>query len=70
MGRVERGRELARRRKRRDKLKKLRQRYVAAKGDADKHAIEQKVRKMSPFMNMELFAATKSSKTKKAASTK
>jgi hypothetical protein len=59
MGRVERGRELARRRKRRDKLRKLRGRHASAKSEAEKHSIEQKVRRMSPFMDMEQFAATK-----------
>ncbi len=53
MGRVERTRELARRRHRREKLKKLRQKFRAAKSDAERQAIIEKVRKISPFVNLE-----------------
>lgn len=53
MPRTERGRELARRRARKDKLKKLRAQYAAAKTDADRQVIFEKARKMSPFIEME-----------------
>ncbi len=53
MPRTERGRELARRRARKDKIKKLRTKYAAAKTDADKQLIFEKARKMSPFIEME-----------------
>jgi hypothetical protein len=53
MPRTERGRELARRRARKDKLKKLRTRYAAAKTDADKQLIFEKARRISPFVEME-----------------
>ncbi|MBA3312595.1 MAG: hypothetical protein M3552_06060 [Planctomycetota bacterium] len=58
MPRTERGRELARRRARKDKLKKLRTKYAAAKTDADKQLIFEKARKISPFIKMEPAAAT------------
>ncbi|MBC8289668.1 MAG: hypothetical protein H8E37_05055 [Planctomycetes bacterium] len=53
MGRVERDRELARRRKRRAKLKKLRAKFAAAQSQADKDAIFLKARKLSPFVVFE-----------------
>ena len=53
MPRTERGRELARRRARKDKLKKLRTRYAAAKTEAEKQAIFEKARKVSPFIELE-----------------
>ena len=53
MGRVERGRELARSRKRRKKLKKLREKYAKASTPAEKANIESKVRKTSPFAVLE-----------------
>ena len=49
MPRTERGRELARRRTRKAKLKKLRAKYAAAKTDAERQTIFEKVRKISPF---------------------
>lgn len=52
MPRTERGRELARRRARKDKLKKLRTKYAAAKTDAERQEIFQKARKISPFVEM------------------
>ena len=58
MGRVERDREIARRRTRRAKLKKLRARFAAAKTTSDKEAIFLKARKMSPFVEFEGQAAT------------
>lgn len=53
MGRVERDRELARRRKRRAKLKKLRAKFAAALSQADKDEIFLKARKLSPFVVFE-----------------
>lgn len=53
MGRVERGREIARRRTRRAKLKKLRKKYEASTSEGEKSAILQKARKMSPFVDFE-----------------
>jgi hypothetical protein len=52
MPRTERGRELARRRARKDKLKKLRTKYAAAKTDAERQTIFEKVRKISPFAEL------------------
>jgi len=57
MGRVERDRELARKRARRAKLKKLRVKYAAAKTEAEKKAILEKARKISPFFELEASAA-------------
>ena len=54
MGRVERDRELARRRKRREKLKKLRKKYAEAQTPAERAEIEAKVRKISPFAQLKL----------------
>lgn len=53
MGRVERSREIARRRTRREKLQKLRAQYAAAKSDSTKEEIMVKVRKISPLAKME-----------------
>ena len=53
MGRVERTREIARRRTRRAKVKKLRQRYAEAKNATDKQAIREKMLKVSPFVVLE-----------------
>ena len=53
MGRIERGRELARQRKRREKLRKLRGKYVAATSQGEKDAIKEKVRRISPFVDLE-----------------
>jgi hypothetical protein len=58
MGRVERGREIARRRARRIKLGKLRLKYAKATSRADKELIVGKVRKVSPFAVLEESAAT------------
>jgi hypothetical protein len=57
MGRVERDRELARKRARRVKLKKLRTKYAAAKSETEKKAILEKARKISPFVEFEAAAA-------------
>lgn len=53
MGRVERSRELARRRTRRTKLKKLRGRFAKAKSEAEKADLLAKVRRISPFAKLE-----------------
>ncbi len=53
MGRVERTREIARRRNRRAKLKKLRKRFAAATNQGEKQEILVKARKISPFANIE-----------------
>jgi hypothetical protein len=59
MGRVERGRELARKRKRRETLKKLRVKYAKAASPAEKAEIEAKARKISPFASLELTDSSK-----------
>lgn len=53
MGRIERTREIARRRARREKLRKLRGRFAVAKTEADKAAIRAKVQRLSPFASLE-----------------
>lgn len=53
MGRVERDREIARRRSRRAKLKKLRKRFAKATDQASKSLIISKVRRLSPFATLE-----------------
>ncbi|MEP3482385.1 MAG: DUF6800 family protein [Fuerstiella sp.] len=53
MGRVERDREIARRRKRRVQLKKLRTKYAAATSEAEKVELLAKARRMSPFIELE-----------------
>jgi len=53
MGRIERTREIARRRKRGVQLKKLRLRFAAAASEAEKAAIIDKTRRLSPFVNLE-----------------
>jgi hypothetical protein len=52
MGRIERGREIARRRARRSKLKKLRARFANAKSEAEKADLRAKVAKLSPFVTL------------------
>ena len=52
MGRTERTREIARRRKRKVQLKKLRVRFAAATTENDKEVILAKARRMSPFVTM------------------
>lgn len=54
MGRIERQRELARRRTRKVKMQKLRTRFAAAKTDADKKVIEDKLFRISPFASVTL----------------
>lgn len=53
MGRVERGREIARRRIRRKKLKKYRRAYAESNDTSEKAQIVEKVRKISPFVELE-----------------
>jgi AmiR/NasT family two-component response regulator len=53
MGRVERDREIARRRTRRAKLKKLRAKYDTAQTQDEKDEIFAKARKLSPFISFE-----------------
>ncbi|HVJ87029.1 MAG TPA: DUF6800 family protein [Caulifigura sp.] len=59
MGRTERNRELARKRTRRAKLKKLRTKFAAAKLEGDKKSILTKARKVSAFVEFEAAAAKK-----------
>jgi hypothetical protein len=49
MGRTERTREISRRRARKEKLKKLRQRFANAKSEAEKADLRAKVTRISPF---------------------
>jgi hypothetical protein len=53
MGRIERSRELARRRHRKVKIKKLRGRYAKADSRTEKLTILQKARRLSPFIDLE-----------------
>ena len=53
MGRIERTREIARRRKRRVVLKKLRTQHAAATSESEKAEILAKARRLSPFVNLE-----------------
>jgi len=53
MGRVERDREIARRRTRRVKLKKLRGLYAKAESRGEKSEILDKARKISPFVTFD-----------------
>jgi Family of unknown function (DUF6800) len=52
MPRVERARELARRRKRKTKLKKLRVKFAKAGDRAEREAVQEKVRRISPFVKL------------------
>jgi hypothetical protein len=52
MGRVERTREIARRRTRRAKLKKLRKKFAQAQTESEKADLRDKVRKMSPLVSL------------------
>jgi hypothetical protein len=56
MGRSERQRELARRRKRGEQLKKFRVKFAKAKSQGDKDAIVEKVFRISPFAVLESAA--------------
>lgn len=70
MGRVERGREIARRRARRVKLQKLRTKFAKANDQGTKNAILEKVRKISPFLDLEATTKPAAPKAPKAAKTK
>jgi len=59
MGRTERNRELARKRTRRAKLKKLRTKFAASKLENDKKTILAKARRVSPFVEFEAAPAAK-----------
>lgn len=52
MGRVERTREIARRRNRRVKVQKLRKAFAEAKNESEKADIQQKLRKVSPLVEL------------------
>ncbi len=65
MPRIERDRELAQRRKRAEKLKMLMGRYLKATNQADKTVLSAKIRRVSPFYNIEERAAVLSGKTAK-----
>lgn len=53
MGRTERQREIARRRKRKTGLAKVRARYATSKSEAEKVELLAKARRMSPFIELE-----------------
>ena len=53
MPRIERDREIARRRQRSEKIKKLITKYMKASAQADKAVIATKVRRLSPYYNIE-----------------
>lgn len=57
MGRVERTREIARRRTRRAKLKKYRAKFAAATSESEKEEIRAKVRKISPLVDLDAETA-------------
>ena len=56
MGRTERTREIARRRKRKVQLLKMRTRFAAATSESEKAEILSKARRMSPFIELEAAA--------------
>jgi ribosomal protein L30/L7E len=62
MGRVERSREIARRRKRRDTLRKLRAKFRKSTSESEKSKIVGKVRRISPFVNLEAETAAAKAK--------
>ena len=57
MGKIERSREIARRRKRRVQLQKMRVKYAAAANETEKAEILAKARRMSPFIELEAAAS-------------
>ena len=66
MPRIERDREIARRRHRKVKIQKLIAKYMKATAQADKAVIATKVRRLSPFYNVEeRVAVIKEQQTKK-----
>jgi ribosomal protein S20 len=52
MPRIERDRELSRRRQRKVKLQKLVAKFAAATNQADKQLIAEKIRRISPFFDL------------------
>jgi hypothetical protein len=62
MGAFSRRPEIDRRRARKEKMLKLRRRYAVAKTEAERHAILDKVHKMSPGMTMAQFVEHKAAK--------
>jgi hypothetical protein len=68
MPRIERDREIARRRHRKVKIQKLVEKYMKATAAADKTIIATKVRRLSPFYNLdERVAVIKAEKAEKKA---
>ena len=66
MPRIERDREIARRRHRKVKIQKLIAKYMKATAQADKVVIAAKVRRLSPFYNVdERVSAIKAEQSKK-----
>ncbi len=66
MPRIERDREIARRRHRKVKIQKLIVKYMKATAQADKVVIAAKVRRLSPFYNVdERVSAIKAEQSKK-----
>ena len=65
MPRIERDREIARRRHRSVKIKKLIDKYMKATAQADKAVIATKVRRLSPFYNVEERVAVLKAEQKK-----
>lgn len=57
MGRIERSRELARRRHRKVKLQKLRQKFAQATTPGERQALVEKARRLSPFASLEAAPA-------------
>ncbi len=57
MGRCERSREIARRRKRKVQLAKMRSRFAEATSESAKAEILAKARRMSPFVELEPVAS-------------
>jgi hypothetical protein len=53
----ERDRELRRRRHRKEKLRKLRKKYVAAQSEEERRAIWTKVQRIAPWLTLEQFLA-------------
>ena len=53
MGRVERDREIARRRTRRAKLKKLREKFAKASSESEKDALREKAFRVSPLASLD-----------------
>lgn len=55
MAALQRQKELRRKRKRREKLRKLRKEYIGAKTQAEKDLIWKKVIKIAPWLSLEEF---------------